>query len=196
MKALIPEELWDIYNTKLKNYIMGKVSDKFEAEDLFQEVGIRVLKSEKNILEVDNVEAWLYRIASNAIIDYYRRKDRLNYVEDVEAVDAVLPKDSSVSETDNYNYETASCLLKLAEILPEKDKEAILQSDFKGVPQNSLSEAWGLSHSGAKNRVQRARKKLKETMLDCCEVRSDHQGNILELVNKNEDQEKFSCIKC
>jgi RNA polymerase sigma-70 factor, ECF subfamily len=193
VKSLIPEELWDIYNTRIKKYIMGKVSDKFEAEDLFQEVGIRVLNSEKNILEVDNVEAWLYRIASNVIIDYYRHKDRLNYVEDV---DAVLFKDSSVSESDNYNHETVSCLLKMTEILPETYKEAILQSDFKGIPQNSLSEAWGLSHSGAKNRVQRARKKLKETMLDCCEVRSDHQGNILELVNKNGDQEKFSCIKC
>lgn len=193
---MIPEELWDLYNTKLKNYIMGKVSDKFEAEDLFQEVGFRVLKSEKNIQDVDNVEAWLYRIASNAIIDYYRRKDRLNYVEDVDVIDAVLLKDSSVSEADNYNYEAATCLLKLTEILPETYKEAILQSDFKGVPQNSLGEEWGLSHSGAKNRVQRARKKLKETMLDCCEVRSDHQGNILELVNKNKDQEKFSCIRC
>ena len=193
---MIPEELWDLYNTKLKNYIMGKVSDKFEAEDLFQEVGFRVLKSEKNIQDVDNVEAWLYRIASNAIIDHYRRKDRLNYVEDVYAIDAVLLKDSSVSEVDNYNKEAASCLLKLTEILPETYKEAILQSDCKGVPQNTLGEAWGLSHSGAKNRVQRARKKLKETMLDCCEVRSDHQGNILELVNKNEEQEKFSCIKC
>lgn len=193
---MIPEELWDLYNTKLKNYIMGKVSDKFEAEDLFQEVGFRVLKSEKNIQDVDNVEAWLYRIASNAIIDYYRRKDRMNYVEDVDVIDAVLLKDSSVSEADNYNKEAASCLLKLTEILPETYKEAILQSDFKGVPQNSLGEEWGLSHSGAKNRVQRARKKLKETMLDCCEVRSDHQGNILELVNKNKDQEKFSCIRC
>jgi len=190
---LIPEELWNRYNAKLKKYIMGKVSDKFEAEDLLQEVGLRVLKSEGKILEVENVEAWLYRIASNAIIDYYRRKDRLTYTEDV---DAVLPNDSPVTEIDNYNNETASCLLKLAEILPATYKEAIIQSDFKGVPQNSLGEAWGLSHSGAKNRVQRARKKLKETMLDCCEVRSDHQGNILELVNKNEDEEKFSCIKC
>lgn len=190
---MISEELWNIYNTKLKSYIIRKVSDKYEAEDIFQEVGFRVIKSESKILDVKNIEAWLYRIASNAIVDYYRRKDRFIYIDDIDAANI---KESYILELDNYNSETASCLLKLTEFLPTTYKEAIIESDYNGIQQNLLAEKWELSYSGAKNRVQRARKKLKETMLNCCEVKYDKRGNIIELVNKNVLSEEFPCINC
>lgn len=190
---MISEEIWDEYNVKLKSYIMRKVSDKYEAEDIFQEVGFRVFKGESKILEVKNIEAWLYSIAGNAIIDYYRRKDRFTYFDDINALNI---KESHTPELDNYNSETASCLLQLTELLPTTYKDAIIESDYNGIRQNLLGEKWGLSYSGAKNRVQRARKKLKETMLNCCEVKSDKRGNIIELVNKKDLSEKFSCINC
>jgi RNA polymerase sigma-70 factor (ECF subfamily) len=187
------EEVWEIYNGKLKKYIRSKVSDAFEAEDLFQEVGVRITQSEAKMSEVENKESWLYRIATNVIYDYYRRKDKVTYLADMETA---LSKRDPVSEETNYNRETAACLLEMAELLPDSYKEALIQSDFKGVPQNDLGEKWGLSYSGAKNRVQRARRKLKETMLECCDVRSDHQGNILELVNKDSQKGKYICRKC
>lgn len=190
---MISEELWNIYNTKLKGYIMRKVSDKYEAEDIFQEVGFRLIKSESKILDVEKIEAWLYRIASNAIIDYYRRKARFTNIDDIDAVNI---KESYIPEFDNYNSETASCLLKLTKFLPTTYKEAIIESDYNGIQQNILGDKWGLSYSGAKNRVQRARKKLKETMLNCCEVKTDKRGNIIELVKKNVLSEEFSCINC
>ena len=55
---------------------MRNVLDKYEAEDILQEVGFRVIKNENKILNIKNVEAWLYRVARNTIIDYYRHKDR------------------------------------------------------------------------------------------------------------------------
>ncbi len=187
------EELWDTYNTKIKNYVRRKVSDEYEAEDIFQEVGFRIIKSESKATVVDNVDAWLFSIARNVIIDYYRSKDRITYFDDMDALD--IGEFSSL-ELGNYNSETASCLLEMAELLPKIYKEAIIESDYNGIQQNLLGEKLGLSYSGAKNRVQRARKKLKENMLDCCEVKADKRGNIVELVNKNNSNSKFSCIKC
>ena len=172
---------------------MRNVSDKYEVEDILQELGFRFIKNENKILDIKSVEAWLYRVARNIIIDYYRRKDSFACIEDI---DFLSMKDSHIHELDNYNTETASCLLKLTEYLPTTYKEAIIESDYNGIQQNLLREKWGLSYSGTKNRVQRARKKLKETMLKCCEVKSDNQGNIVELVNKNVLSEEFSCINC
>lgn len=172
---------------------MRNVSDTYEAEDIFQEVGFRVIRSENKILDVKNIEAWLYRIASNTIIDYYRCKDRFTYVDDVDAMNI---REYDFPEMDNYNSEAGSCLLKLTEFLPDPYKEALIESDYNGIKQNILGEKWGLSYSGAKNRVQRARKKLKETMLNCCEVKYDKRGNIIELVNKNDSEGKFTCINC
>ncbi|MFH5836792.1 sigma-70 family RNA polymerase sigma factor [Proteiniclasticum sp. C24MP] len=193
MIVLLQEELWGLYDTKIRKYIRSRVSDAFEAEDLFQEVGFRIIQSEAKIAGVENMESWLYRIATNVIYDFYRRKDSVTYLEDMETA---LSKLDPVSEETNYNRETAACLLEMAELLPDTYKDALIQSDFRGVPQNDLGEKWGLSYSGAKNRVQRARRKLKKTMLECCEVQTDHQGNIIELVKKDSQKEKYICRKC
>lgn len=190
---LISEELWNGYSIKLKSYINRKVSDKYEAEDIFQEVCYRMIKNESRISEIKNIEAWLHRITSNAIIDYYRSKDRFTTIDNI---DSVVIKDDYSPEVDNYNSETASCLLKIAELLPTKDKEAIIESDFNGIQQNLLGEKWGMSNSGAKNRIQRARKKLRDTLYKCCEVKSDQQGNIIEFENKEVTSDEFSCINC
>ena len=193
MFQLNSEELWNAYNAKLKSYIGRKVSDEYEAEDIFQEIYLCVIKNESKIENLKNVEAWLYTIARNKIFDYYRTKGRFTYMDDI---DTVKNKDFYTNELDNFNSEAASCLLKMTQFLPESYKVAIIECDYNGIQQNVLGEKLGLSYSGTKNRVQRARKKLREAMLNCCEVKSDKQGNIIELVNKNVTNEELSCINC
>lgn len=187
------ETIWDMYHKKLMHYIARKVSDPHEVEDILQEVSLRLIKNQKIMNELDSIEAWLFRVTQNTIIDYYRRKAKTTYVDDFESLHTTA---SNVSESENYNLETASCILKLTEFLPATYKEAVIESDYKGIKQTILSEQWKMSHSGTKNRVQRARKKLKETLYKCCEVKSDKKGNIIELVNKNIQGSEFSCINC
>lgn len=187
------EMIWDMYHKKLKHYIAKKVSDPHEAEDILQEVSLRLVKNQRIVHELDSIEAWLFRVTQNTIIDYYRRKSKTTYVDDFESLHTIA---ANVSEPENYNLETASCMLKLTDFLPATYKEAVIESDYKGIKQTTLGEKWQLSHSGTKNRVQRARKKLKETLYRCCEVKSDKKGNIIELVNKNYQGSEFSCINC
>jgi len=187
------EMIWDMYHKKLMHYIAKKVSDPHEAEDILQEVSLRLIKNERKMNELDSIEAWLFRVTKNTIIDYYRRKAKTIYVDDFESLRTTA---SNEVELENYNLETASCMLKLTDFLPATYKEAVIESDYKGIKQTTLGEKWQLSHSGTKNRVQRARKKLKETLYQCCDVQSDKKGNIIELVNKNVQGEAFSCIDC
>lgn len=74
--------------------------------------------------------------------------------------------------------------------LPESHKQAIILTEFKNIPQKDLGERIGLSVSGAKSRVQRAREKLKKMLLDCCQFELDHMGNIIEYRHKT-DKCKF-----
>lgn len=185
------EELWNIYSPKLKTYIMRHVSDRYEVEDILQEVGARIQKNESKIKDINNVEAWLYRITYNLIVDYFRVKNKYLLMEDTGEIAA-----SAIPEHDNYNMETAECLLKLADFLPSTYKEAIIESDYNGKKQSTLGKNWGLSNSGSKARIQRARKKLKAVLLSCCEVESDKAGNIIKFNNKDNVGTKFSCLKC
>lgn len=138
-----------------------------------------------------NVRAWLYRVTYNLIVDYFRGANKDLFVE---AIDDIPVPANPLNE--NYNMETAQCLLKLVEYLPVTDQEAIIESDYNGKNQRVLSQKWGLSHSGSKTKIQRARKKLKTVLQSCCEVKSDNAGNITEFHSKDEPHTKFSCLKC
>jgi RNA polymerase sigma-70 factor (ECF subfamily) len=188
---LCPEELWNTYSLELKGYIMRHVSDKYEAEDILQEVGIRIQQNTNKIKDIANVKAWLYRITYNLIVDYYRKTKKLSLLDDFNEIS--IP-DTPAQE--NYNKETAECLLKLVEYLPATYKEAIIESDYNGKKQNMLAQKWGLSNSGSKTRIQRARKKLKAVLNSCCEVKPDHAGNIIEFHSKESSRTEFSCINC
>jgi RNA polymerase sigma-70 factor (ECF subfamily) len=50
--------------------------------------------------------------------------------------------------------------------------------DFGGLSQQELADRVGISLSGAKSRVQRARQMLREMVLDCCRVERDGRGNV------------------
>jgi len=186
-----PQEIWAIYGAWLKNYIIKHVPDKYEAEDIHQEVFICLQKSATRIKEIKNIKAWLHRIAYNLIMDYFRGLNKYSFIEDINE----LPV-GAIAEQENYNNEAAECLLKLVEYLPETYKEAIIESDYNGKKQKVLGQKWGISHSGSKARIQRARKKLKATLLSCCEVQSDNSGNIIEFRNKANAQTEFSSIQC
>ena len=74
----------------------------------------------------------------------------------------------------------ATCIEPLIHTLPEKYRQALLLTDIEGMPQTKLAEALGLSASGAKSRVQRARQKLRYAIQTCCEIKHDSRGNILD----------------
>lgn len=186
-----PEELWTTYSPKLKTYIMKHLPDKDEAEDILQETGLRIQKNANRVKDITNIEAWLYKIAYNLIVDYFRKAKKYSLIEDIKEISV-----PAAPEQENYNQETAECLLKLVEYLPATYKEAIIESDYHGKKQSILGRKWGLSNSGSKTRIQRARKKLKALLLSCCEVRSDNSGNIIDFYNKDNVGTEFSCIKC
>lgn len=170
---------------------MKHVSDKYQAEDILQEVGLRIQKNASKIKDINNINAWLYRITYNLIVDYYRGANKYSLIEDMNEL--FLP---TTLENENYNKEAAECLLKLVEYLPQTYKEAIIECDYNGEKQRSLGKKWGLSNSGSKSRIQRARKKLKTEFLNCCEVKSDNLGNIVEFHTQNNNRTEFSCLKC
>jgi len=72
-------------------------------------------------------------------------------------------------------------------VLPEKYREAILLTEFGNYTQKELSEKMGLSLSGAKSRIQRARNQLKEMLIGCCQIDFDHFGNVVDYKHKTED---------
>lgn len=68
----------------------------------------------------------------------------------------------------------------MVESLPEKYRQALVMTGFEGISQKALAESLGISFSGAKSRVQRAREQVKEKLLEYCHLEFDRMGQIVE----------------
>ena len=81
---------------------------------------------------------------------------------------------------DSPACEIASGLEDLARSLPPKYAEAVLMVDFSSLTFDEAARQLGLSVSGAKSRVQRARKMMKDSLLRCCHFVFDRFGTIID----------------
>ncbi len=167
------DELWAEFGGPLRRFIAKRVRNNHDAEDLLQEVFLRAQAAVRDVRDPDRVRPWLYRVAANAVADHHRGR-RL--------ADLPLFTDELAEEVpgaDNANAEVARCLGPIIDRLPEGYRRALVLADLEGRPQKEVAEELGLSLSGAKSRVQRARKKLKAALLSCCRFELDRLGNVL-----------------
>jgi RNA polymerase sigma-70 factor (ECF subfamily) len=169
------ELLWDQYSRRLRAFIRSRVWDDAEAEDILQEVFIRVHRNLCCLPEPEwnKPESWIYQIARHLIIDHYRRRR-----ETVDIPES-LPAEPDLPEEDPE----AVLALSLKEIineLPEPYRQALILTEYQGLSQKQLAESLGISLSGAKSRVQRAREKLRDMLLRCCHFELDRRGRIVD----------------
>ena len=84
----------------------------------------------------------------------------------------------------NLNEMVGIWLEEFKKDLDPKYQEALQLVDIEGISQVELAHRLGISVSGAKSRVQRGREQLKQKLIDCCPVKTDQYGNILEIQTK------------
>jgi len=174
--------IWEEFNAPLKSFIRMRISSEEDAEDILQEVFIKIHNNIHNLDDDSKIHAWVYRITRNAIADYYRRSNKAIELSEVPDDLAIEP-----DEDLTFNFEIAACLKAMIESLPEKYKQALLLTEFENLTQKELSERMSLSLSGAKSRVQRSREKLKELLLGCCHLEFDRLGNVVDYQHKSNE---------
>ena len=67
------EEIWNRFCCELEQFIKQRIKDKTAAEDLLQDIFIKIHLNKNSLKESDKLTAWVYQITRNTIIDYYRR---------------------------------------------------------------------------------------------------------------------------
>ena len=167
------ELLWEQYSTRLRAFIRSRVWDDAEAEDILQEVFIRIHRHLCCQPDWNKPKSWIYQIARNLIIDHYRRRR-----ETVELPES-LPAEPDLPEEDPEAV-LALSLREMIDGLPEHYRQALLLTEYQGLTQKQLAERLGISLSGAKSRVQRAREKLRDMLLRCCHFEFDRRGRIVD----------------
>jgi RNA polymerase sigma-70 factor (ECF subfamily) len=186
--SMTTEGVWEAFHTPLQQFIRRRVSDESTAEDVLQDVFLTIHQHVDTLRDVKKLEGWIYRITRNAIIDSYRHSRPMTTLEAQEVLDLPeeLPDDDVVSEL-------LPCVRAMVKNLSSLDRQALVLTEYQGLTQKELAERLGLSLSGAKSRVQRAREKLKQQLLDCCHFELDRRGHIIDYQSRCSSCETTLC---
>ena len=147
------DELYLTYRPELLKYccmICGNVSD---AEDLLQETFLRALNNLDTLEELNEKQrrAWLYKVARNLFYDVCRKRA----VEQACAVETEEESDAGFPEVE---------IGLVLSTLPPELSQLFIKRYFAGYTSKELAEEYGLSASGVRAALSRARKLLKETL--------------------------------
>lgn len=188
-------DLWDRFHACLRSFIRKRVNDDADAEEILQSVFVRIHAHLSTVRNTERLQAWVYRIARNAIADHYSARNRAGAqpaMSPEAAADQAAGGETDASRT--ARADLSRCMMLLLEELPEPFGEAVMLAELGALSQQELAERLGLSYSGLKSRVQRGRDQLRGLLLRCCEIERDARGGIIDFTPRDADaRRKCDC---
>ena len=192
------ERVWADLHAGLRRFVARRVRAEADADDIVQRVFLKVHQSLPQLRDADRLHGWLYQLTRRAIVDYYRSPARRREVPmgdaDPDALDAgraaSRPVGKAPADAEDVDHaafrELASCLHPLVAQLSELDQEALRLVEVEELSQVDAARRLGLSVSGMKSRVQRARARLRQVVEDCCRVELDRRGGLIGYTKRDE----------
>lgn len=135
-----------------------RLSDRDKAKDATQETFIRFWKYLAEGNDIENVRAFLYKIANNLIIDEYRKKETfsLDQMQEETGFDRGYDVRGEIETRDEYDR-----LLASMKVLPEEYREALVMRHVDGLSVKEIARIVGVSENVISVRIHRAIEKIR-----------------------------------
>lgn len=153
------------YHRDILNYIYRLVGNNYEAEDLAQETFIKAFQKFEDLHEKDKARSWLYSIARNVTIDYFRKNKKHRslpldnmILENYARATAVDYRDDIIKK--EVSQEVAGYL----SALNEQDRMIVKLLYYEGFSYKEICDVMNINENTLKSRLHRARKVLLATI--------------------------------
>jgi RNA polymerase sigma-70 factor (ECF subfamily) len=156
------DKLYARHRGPVFRFILRALKQRAQAEELFQEVWIRVIEARSRYAPQARFSTWLYTIAHNLLVDHWRRKGLTLVALDAEdvAVESANPARQAEAR------EALARLLQAIEALPPAQREAFLLHEEAGMSVADIARVTGAGEEAAKSRLRYAMAKLKSALGD------------------------------
>lgn len=148
--------------TGVFSYIMFIVHNEDYANDIFQETYLKAIKKLHSKLYAPSgkFNAWMIRIAHNAIMDWYRRQRTRSIVNSQDNMDIILTSDNLQQETSKEdimtNIQTLQDVKCLISFLPEPQQEVVIMRYYQNYSFKEIAEKTGVSINTSLGRMRYA----------------------------------------
>ena len=170
--------LYEQFRRPIHSYIYRLLGSQDDADDVTQEVFVRVFLSWGSLYERDNLSSWMYRIATNLCVDILRKRKRISWWplrmrshQDDYASDSAAQEDYMSLLSDNGGIpeiaERELIRLALAN-MPEEYAIVLVLSAAQGIPYQEIAHILSISPNAAATRISRAKKLFAKQYQHVC----------------------------
>lgn len=162
------EALYRRYRGALYRYFLRQCRHPATAEELFQDVWMKLVRARKAYEPRARFSTYLFHMAHNHLIDYYRRQSGrapLSYGAELDP-EAIATSDCDGPERGASNREQMSRLMQSIDALPEAQREAFLLREEGGLSLEEIAQVTEVNMETAKSRLRYAVNKLRKAMRD------------------------------
>ena len=157
------DKIYELYSHKLFSFVFGILKNDAEAEDIVQEVFIKIWESRNKLGDYKLLNAYIFTIAYNNSIDLIRKRiNNSKYLDHLKNSSIVQENSLEISEID---FDELSHLAKkLVMKLPERQKQVFQLHREKGLSYSEIAEQLGISKNTVENHMTKALKYLRQNM--------------------------------
>ncbi len=171
------EAIWKEYRQSLKAFLHKNVACPADVDDLLQEILIKTYHNLATIQETKKIKSWLFQVANNTMIDFYRKRGGKNILDG----ESLWFDDSQESVTQKL----APCIMPFIDQLADEEAQLLKAIEINGLSQKEYAEQHGIKYSTLKSRLQKSRRKLFAVFNQCCSFSIDQRGNVIDYEEKN-----------
>lgn len=186
MKVHDFDDIFSEYEKPIRDYVLRMVREKSAADDLAQEVFLKVHNNLESFQDKSKLSTWIYKIATNVCLDYFRSSSYKKGERTQTLESEVSQGDSQANEYQRnlsleehvIKEEMGDCVREYVDGLPEDYRTVIILHDLQGLKNREIAEILSCSLDTVKIRLHRARKKLKAILESNCDFDRD-DSNVL-----------------
>lgn len=175
-------EIYGQFHQSLLAFIRSKIRSNEDAQDILQNVFIKISANVNNLADEEKLKSWIFTITRNTIIDYYRTNASRKNVEIVAGIEESIWDEEDFDTTKGLDQ----CVHTMIKLLPEEYRDIIVDAEINGIKQKDLAEKYDMAYPSMRSRVQRGRERLKQLFYNCCHIETDTLGNIMEAKRKTD----------
>ncbi len=172
------QKVYSTFRLKILRYL-ARLVGKHEAEDLAQEVFVKVSEGLKGFRGESKLSTWIYRIATNTALDRLRSPSFQRIAQggaSEEEVEADGEYKAPSVDQELVRKEMNECIRSFIANLPENYRTIVVLSELEGLKNNEIAEVLGVTLDTVKIRLHRARAKLKKEFEIHCNFYRNEQG--------------------
>jgi len=169
---------WSQLEHQLRPFISRRVSSPADADDVLQDVFLRMQRALPSLRDDQRFGPWVYQVTRSAIAQFRRQAARHPLTPEASPAERDA-EPAEASDSPDLDCPIGEHIAPFVAALPSPYREALTLTELEGLTQKDAAAMLGISLPAMKSRVLRGRERLRASLEACCEIALDARGGIV-----------------